>query len=124
MEIFSHVVTDEFNFAIMSLFKIVNDKVRIESTEIVEEHGNKKVDRAFPVALSMSGAKKVTSDLVVVADFRALQFICCELVSAEVTARRVFKLRLLARVKRFHLNVSYTHRNYFLFLFDLHIQKV
>ena len=71
LEILLHILTDYFNLAIRTLPKLVNNQVRIVSTEVVKEDWYLKHDWPLQVALPMSDAKELTSDVVVVANFRS-----------------------------------------------------
>ena len=67
-----HILINYFNLSIRSLSELVNNKVRIVSTEFVKEDRNLKFDWPLQVALPMRSAKKLSSDVVVFADFSSL----------------------------------------------------
>ena len=72
LEILLHVLSDHFDLAVSSLPKLVDDKVCIVSTEVMEEHWDLEADRALQVTLAVGGADKLARYAVVVSKFRTL----------------------------------------------------
>ena len=83
MEILLHVLPDNFYIAVKSLSELVDDKVCIVSTEIMEEHWDLQADRALQFTLTVGDSDKTDSDVVVVPDFGILRLTVYELVSAD-----------------------------------------
>ena len=79
-----HVLTDNFNLALRSLFELVYDQMRIVATEVVEKYWDLKADWALQVTLTVRGADKPARNVIVVMDFWTLRLILYELVTADV----------------------------------------
>ena len=75
-------------------------------TEVLKEDRNLKADRPLQVALTVSSAEEVASDVVMVADPRSLFFFLLELVPTELAALSVLELHLLAYGNLFHFQIS------------------
>ena len=102
LEILFHVLTNNSKLAVRSLSELVNDKMRIVATEVVEEHWNLETDRALQVALAVGGADKPARDVVVVTDFGTLRFTFYELVTADVAPSSIIIFFLLAGTEALH----------------------
>ena len=77
----------------MSLSELVNDKVRIVATEIVEEHWDFIADWALQVTLAVGGANKPPRDVVVIRDFGTVRLAFYELVTADVAPSGIIIFR-------------------------------
>ena len=96
LEIFLHVLTDNFDLAVRSLSNLVNDKVCIVATEVVEEHWDFEAYRTLQVTLAVSSSDKPACNVVVVTDFGTLCLTLNELVTADVAPCGIIIFLLLA----------------------------
>ena len=84
LEILLHILTDNFDFAVKSFSKLVNDNVCIVATEDVEEHWDFEACRTLQITPAVSSADKPACDVIVVTDFGTLRFTLNKLVMADV----------------------------------------
>ena len=106
MEILFHVLTYDFDLALRSFFELVEGQVRVVTTEVVKEHRDSKTDRALQVALTVSGAEKEFSDVIVITDLRHFRIVLFVRVAANLAMRRVFVFRPLLGVHSFHRSIN------------------
>ena len=76
----------------------MDDKMRVVSTEVVEEDCDSETDRSLQVALAVSCANEESSDVLMVSDLRPSRIVLPECVAADVALRRdlIFLLLLSA----------------------------
>ena len=102
LEILLHVMTDNFDLAVRSLFELVEDQVCIVANEVVEEHRDLKPDQALQITLAVGGADKPASYVIVVTDFGTLCFAINELLTADVAQHGIIILLLLVSTQALH----------------------
>ena len=89
-------MTDHFDFAVKSLFELVDNQVHIVTTVIIKEHWDFEVDLTLQVTFAMGGANTPARYVIVISIFVALRFTLYNLVTAYVAPRGIFILLLLA----------------------------
>ena len=102
LEILLCVLTGNFDFAVRSLSELVDDKVCIVYTEVMEEHWDCETYRALQVTLPVGSADKPARDVVVVTDFEILCPTLYELVTADVAPSGIIIFLLLAGTEALH----------------------
>ena len=106
MEILFYILTNHLDLALRSLPELVNDQVRVVSTEVVEEDRDSETDRALQVALAVSGADEESSNVIMVSDLRLLRIVLLERVAADVTLRCVLVFLLLLSAYSIHRSIG------------------
>ena len=118
-----HVLTDHFDFAVRSLSELVDDQVRIVTTEVVEEHRDFEADRALQVALAVGNADKPARDVVVVTNFGTLRVTLYELVTADVATSGIIIFILLAGTEALHRPIRPENRHDLCFPHDERVKE-
>ena len=111
MEILLHVLTDYFDFAVMPRSELVDNKVHIETTEVVEEHWDFEAYWALQVTLAVDSGDKPARYLVVVSDYGTARLTLYELVSADVAPGGIIILHLLLGTQTIHRSIRPEFRN-------------
>ena len=121
LEILLHVLTDNVDFAVRSLSKLVDDQVRFLDTKVVDIHCNHRADRAFQITLAVGAADKPARNVVVVSEFGPLSLNFYKLVSANVEPRNIIIFLLLASTQAIHCSIFSKFLNYLRFPNDKNV---
>ena len=116
-------MSDHLNFAVRSLAELVDDQVRVVSTEVVKEDRDPENDRALKFALAVRGAEEESRYVVVVTDLWPLWIVHLELVAADVALRRVLIL-LLKRTYAHHRSICSELLHDCLLPLDEHVREL
>ena len=68
-----NVKSDDLEFSVLKIRKLVNDKVRIVSANIVKKHRDLVIYSSLEIAMTMSAAHKLGRNVVMVTDFRSVR---------------------------------------------------
>ena len=123
LEIFFHVLTDNLDFAVRSLFKLVDDKVCILATKVVQEHLDFEAYQTLQVTLTLSSDDKPACNVVVVTDFGTLRLTFNKLVTADVAKCGIIILLLLAGAKALHRPIRPENRHDLYFPHDERVKE-
>ena len=105
LEILLNVKADHLDLAAWSLFKLVDDQVRVVFTEEFDDERDVETDRALQVALAVSCVEKVSSDVVVVNDLQPFRIVLFKRLAADVALYRVFELLSFLSTHAFHRSI-------------------
>ena len=124
LKILFHILTDNFDLAVRSLFKLVDDKVCIVVTEVVKEHWDFEAYRTLQVTLAVSSADKAACDVAVVTDFETLRLTLNKLVTADVAPSGIIIFLLLAIAEAFNRPIRLENHQDFGFSHDESVKKL
>ena len=101
LEVLLNVLTNNFEFSVLNVGKLVNDQVGILYAEVVEENGNMVIDRPLEITLLMSSGNEPLSNVIVITYFAISRiFVSLERLVTNVAVSRIVKLLLLCTKSR------------------------
>ena len=108
-------MTDNYNFAVRSHSKLVDDQVRIVATKVVQEAWNYNAEWALQVTLAVGGVYKPARNVIVISDFGAFSLTFYTHVSVDVAPRDIIIFFLLASTQAIYCSTCSKLFNYLRF---------
>ena len=124
LEILFHVLTDNFDLAVKSLSKLVNDEMCILLSEVVKDYWDFEAYQTLQVTEEVSSADKPACDVVVVTGFGTLRLTFNKRVTADVAASSIIILFLLASAEALHRPICPENRHDLCFPHDESVRKL
>ena len=96
LKVFFNFESDDFEFSVLKVWELMDDKVRVVPAEVVEKHGDLVIYSSLEFAMPVSGADEMARNVVVVTDFRSFRiFVSQKRLAKNVALNRIVVLFLL-----------------------------
>ena len=106
LQVFCNVESDNFEFSVLKVWKLMDDKVRFVPAEVVEKYGDLIIYSPLKIAMPVSGADEMARNVVVVMDFQSFRiFVSQKRLATNVTLNRIVVLLLLCSRQSLHWNI-------------------
>ena len=93
---FFHIPICKSEFAVLNVWKLVNDQVGVVSTEVVDEHGDLVIYRSLKITLLISSGDEPARNVVAITHFGVFCILVTfERLATNVAVSRIIKLLLL-----------------------------
>ena len=69
LKVFFNVESDDFEYSVMKVWELMDDKVRVVPAEVVEKHGDLVIYSPLEIAMTVGGADEMARNVVMVTDF-------------------------------------------------------
>ena len=73
LKVFFNVESDDIEFSVLKVWELMDDKVRVVPSEVVEKHGDLVIYSSLEIAMPVSDADEMARNVVVVTDFRSFR---------------------------------------------------
>ena len=92
LKILFHVLSHPIDFTVWSVFELLDDKVRVVYSSVVDEDRDSETTRVLQVARTVNSFEEESGDVVVVTNIRPFRIVFLKRVAADVALCRVLIL--------------------------------
>ena len=108
LKVFFNVESDDFEFSVLKVWELMDDKVRVVPAEVVKKHWDLIIDSPLEIAMPVGGAYEMARNVVMITDLRSSRiFVSLERLATNVALNRIVVLLLLCARQSLHWNIIF-----------------